>query len=85
MICGKTRGVSYRRASEAFAGAGHAMARERYDTPRVLPQIMSAYEDGSDYFYQVRSAGAERTALQWRRALDAARHWKEESSLSKPT
>ena len=71
-----------RRASEEFARAGHAMARERYHTPRVLPQIMSAYEDGSDYFYQVRSAGAERTAQQWRRALDAARDWIDET---KPT
>lgn len=64
-----------RHGSEEFARAGHELARERYHTPRVLPQIMSAYEDGSDYFYQVRSAGAERTAQQWRRALDAARNW----------
>ena len=69
--------------SEEFGRASHALARERYDTPAVLPQIMSAYEDGSDYFYQVRSAGAERTAQQWRRALEAARNWKDESPLSK--
>ena len=44
-----------------------------FHTPRVLPQILAAYEDGSDYFYQVRAAKAELTAQQWRRALEAAR------------
>jgi glycosyltransferase involved in cell wall biosynthesis len=66
-----------RQASESFALAGYTLARDQYHTPRVLPQIMAAYEDGSDYFYQVRAAGAERTAQQWRRALDAARAWSE--------
>jgi len=42
---------------------------------------MAAYEDGSDYFYQVRAAGAERTAQQWRRALEAARTWREEALI----
>lgn len=63
--------------SEVFGLAGHALARERYDTPRVLPRIMAAYEDGSDYFYQVRAAGAEGSARQWRRALEAARDWRD--------
>jgi hypothetical protein len=66
-----------RGASEDFGVAGHGLARERYHTPRVLPRIMAAYEDGSDYFYQVRAAGAEGTARQWRRALEAARDWRE--------
>ena len=65
-----------REASEEFALAGHARARQRYDTPRVLPQVLGVYEDGSDYFHQVRAAGGERTAQQWRRALDIAKHWR---------
>src|SRR5204862_7653914 len=60
-----------RAASEEFGLAGHARAREVYDTPRVLPQILAAYQDAGDYFYQVRAARGERTARQWRRALEA--------------
>ena len=61
-----------RQTSEQFALVGHAMARRHYHTPRVLPRIMAAYEDGSDYFYQVRAAGGQRTAQQWRRAFEFA-------------
>jgi D-inositol-3-phosphate glycosyltransferase len=61
-----------REASLEFAHAAHAIARQKYDTSKVLPQLLSVYEDGSDYFHQVRAAGAQRTAQQWRRALHSA-------------
>ena len=64
--------LSDRGMSETFGLAGHAIARAKYDTSRVLPQILAAYEDAGDYFYQVRAAGGERTAQQWRRAMKAA-------------
>jgi glycosyltransferase involved in cell wall biosynthesis len=62
-----------RRDCERFASAAHQVALDRYDTPRVLPQILKAYEEGSDYFYHVRAASSELTARQRLRALNAAR------------
>ena len=66
-----------RAAAEEFALAGYAAAKERYDTPRVLPRILAAYEDASDFYYQVRAAGGQRTALAWRRANQAAKRGRE--------
>jgi glycosyltransferase involved in cell wall biosynthesis len=60
-----------RAAAERLAVSGHARARETYHTPLVVPRIMAAYEDASDYFYQVRAAGGAATAGQWRRAIVA--------------
>jgi hypothetical protein len=37
---------------------------------------MAVYEDASDYFYQVKSAGTPRIADQWRRAADAVKRWR---------
>lgn len=65
-------------ASEDFARSAHAWARLNYDTPRVLPRILAAYEDASDYYYQVKSAGTPRIADQWRRAAEAVRRWRDE-------
>ena len=48
-----------RDAAAAFGRAGHERARATYHTPRVLPRILAAYEDGSDYFYHVRAAGVD--------------------------
>jgi glycosyltransferase involved in cell wall biosynthesis len=65
-----------REASEDFALTAHTRARQHYDTPRVLPRIMAAYDDAGDYFYQVKAAGTPRTADQWRRAAEAVRRWR---------
>jgi len=51
-----------RQASLEFAHAAHATARGKIRHLKVLPQLLSVYEDGSDYFHQVRAAGAQRTA-----------------------
>ena len=65
-----------REASEDFALTAHTRARQHYDTPRVLPRILAAYEDASDYYYQVKAAGTPRTADQWRRAAEAVKRWR---------
>jgi glycosyltransferase involved in cell wall biosynthesis len=59
--------------SEELAAAGFELARERYHTPRVLPRIMQSYEEATNFYSHVRAARSERTALQWRTAIDAAR------------
>ncbi len=59
--------------SEALAGAGFESARERYHTPHVLPRILASYEEATSFYSHVRAARSERTALQWRSAIDAAR------------
>lgn len=64
--------LSDRRLSSDLALAGHTRARECYDTPRVMPQIMEAYDDATDFFCSVKVAGSERTARQWHHALKAA-------------
>src|SRR6202035_250609 len=51
--------LSDRPLSSELAVAGHARARQCYDTPRVLPQIMEAYEDATDFFCSVKVAGSE--------------------------
>lgn len=70
--------LSDRTLSETLARNAHECARLNYHTPRVMPQILAAYEDGSDYFYQVRAARGVDTAMQWRRAIEAAQRWADE-------
>jgi hypothetical protein len=74
--------LSDRPAAELLAAAGHASARANYHTPRVMPRILKGYEDGSDYFYQVRAARGVDTAEQWRRAIEAAQNCADEQSPS---
>jgi glycosyltransferase involved in cell wall biosynthesis len=66
--------LSDRAVAQKMAYQGHAKARQTYHTPLVVPRIMAAYEDASDYFYQVRAAGGPATAGQWRRAIEAGRN-----------
>jgi len=63
-----------RALSQRYGLAAHQRARELYDTPRVLPQVMAAYGDATDFYCQVRAAGSERTAIRWRNALAAGRY-----------
>jgi hypothetical protein len=55
------------------AAAGFDLARQRCHTPRVLPQILESYEEATNFFSQVKAAQSERTALNWRAAIDEAR------------
>ncbi len=67
------RVLSDRPLATDLALSGHARARESFDTRRVIPRMMAAYQDASDFFCHVRAAQSELTARQWRRALDSAR------------
>jgi glycosyltransferase involved in cell wall biosynthesis len=58
---------------ERVAAAGFDLARQRCHTPRVLPQILESYEEATNFFSQVKAAQSERTALNWRAAIDEAR------------
>jgi glycosyltransferase involved in cell wall biosynthesis len=76
--------LSDRSTSEQLALAGHARARQCYDTAHVLPRILAAYADATDFFCSVRSAGSERTARQWRRAREAAAVEADPNPLASP-
>ena len=67
------RALSDRTECERLATAGFALARERCHTPRVLPQILGAYEDATNFYSHVKAAQSERTAVNWRTAIDEAR------------
>jgi D-inositol-3-phosphate glycosyltransferase len=58
---------------DRVAAAGFELARQRCHTPRVLPQILESYEEATNFFSQVKAAQSERTALNWRAAIDEAR------------
>ena len=58
--------------SEQLGATGFESARQRCDTPRVLPQILQTYEEGTNFYSHVQAARSERTALQWRSAIEAA-------------
>jgi hypothetical protein len=60
--------------SEQLGAAGFESARQRCHTPRVLPQILQTYEEATNFYCHVQAARSERTALQWRSAIDEARH-----------
>jgi hypothetical protein len=38
-----------------------------------LPQILQTYEDATDFYSHVKAAQSERTAVNWRTAIDEAR------------
>ena len=40
-----------RRFAQHCAWSAHATARQRYDTPRVLPRMIESYEEAADFFY----------------------------------
>jgi glycogen synthase len=73
MAAAMDRALSDRTECERLATAGFAQARERCHTPRVLPQILSAYEDATNFYSHVKAAQSERTAVNWRTAIDEAR------------
>ena len=73
MAAAMDRALSDRRECERLAAAGFALARERCHTPRVLPQILGVYEDATDFYSHVKAAQSERTAVNWRVAIDEAR------------
>jgi hypothetical protein len=56
-----------------MAAGGFETARARCHTPRVLPQIMSSYDEATSFFCQVKAARSERTARSWRDAIESAR------------
>jgi glycosyltransferase involved in cell wall biosynthesis len=60
--------------AEQLGATGFESARQRYHTPHVLPQILQTYEEATNFYSHVQSARSERTALEWRRAIEAARH-----------
>jgi glycosyltransferase involved in cell wall biosynthesis len=74
MAAAMDRLLSDRPYSEQLAAAGFEFARQRCHTPRVMPRIMECYEEATNFYSHVRAARSERTALQWRSAIDAARH-----------
>ena len=61
-----------RRLATALALAGHTRARQQYDTSAVLPRILAAYDQATDFFCSVNAAGSERTAIQRNLARQAA-------------
>ena len=65
--------LSDRGYSEQLAAAGFESARQRCHTPRVLPQILQTYEEATNFYSHVQAARSERTALQWRSAIEEAR------------
>ncbi|HYE18417.1 MAG TPA: glycosyltransferase family 4 protein [Tepidisphaeraceae bacterium] len=67
------RMLSDRTYAERMAAGGFETARARCHTPRVLPQIMSSYDEATSFFCQVKAARSERTARSWRDAIDSAR------------
>jgi glycosyltransferase involved in cell wall biosynthesis len=67
------RALADRGECERVAAAGFELARQRCHTPRVLPQILQSYEEATNFFSQVKAAHSERTALNWRAAIDEAR------------
>jgi glycosyltransferase involved in cell wall biosynthesis len=48
--------LSDREFARRCAWGAHACARERYETSRVLPAMMGAYEEAADFHYGARSA-----------------------------
>ena len=73
MAAAMERLLSDRTYSQQLAAAGFETARGRCHTPHVLPRIMDAYDQATTFYSQVKAAHSERTALLWRRAIDAAR------------
>ena len=67
------RALSDRTECERLAAAGFESARARCHTPRVLPHILQSYEEATNFYSQVKAAQSERTALNWRTAIDEAR------------
>jgi glycosyltransferase involved in cell wall biosynthesis len=67
------RALADRAESQRLAAAGFEHVRERCHTPRVLPQILNVYEDATNFYSQVKAAGSERTAVNWRAAIADAR------------
>jgi glycosyltransferase involved in cell wall biosynthesis len=59
--------------AEQLGATGFESARQRCHTPHVLPQILRTYEEATNFYSHVQSARSERTALEWRRAIEAAR------------
>ena len=49
------RYLSDRTFSEQCATATHAAARYKYDTRKVLPQMLDSYQEAADFYYGVRS------------------------------
>jgi glycosyltransferase involved in cell wall biosynthesis len=62
-----------RKYSEQLAQAGYESARQRCHTPRVLPQILQCYEEATNFYSHVQAARSQRTALQWRSAIEHAK------------
>ncbi|MDB5322904.1 MAG: glycosyltransferase family 1 protein, partial [Phycisphaerales bacterium] len=73
MAAAMDRLLSDRTYSEQLGAAGFESARQRCHTPRVLPQILQTYEEATNFYSHVQAARSERTALQWRSAIDEAR------------
>jgi glycosyltransferase involved in cell wall biosynthesis len=73
MAAAMDRVLSDRTYAQRLAAAGFESARQRCHTPHVLPRIMESYDQATTFYCQVQAAHSERTALLWRRAIDAAR------------
>ncbi len=54
MALAMDRFLGDRAFSERCAFATHAAARYKYDTRKVLPQMLDSYQEAADFFYGVR-------------------------------